>query len=84
MSSLQRVDSFGVVLPDGWIAVPTEPALFEQFVAGLRARWRQSPEWNRALERQAETLLARTRHELTRVGCVLAALYMDEVLDDWR
>lgn len=82
MSSLTKIDSFGLVLPDQWTAIPTELGASEQFCNRARARWRESSQWDRALERRAETMFARLRHELARSGIVLAAVYMDEVVDD--
>ncbi len=82
MSAMQRVDSFGIVFPERWTAIPTEQREFDEFCVRAREKWRGAPDWDRAFERRADTLLARVRHELTKTGCVLASLYIDEVLDD--
>lgn len=82
MSTLRQIDSFGIVLPDQWTSVPTELRAFETFCNRARERWRQSPLFDRAFERRAETMLNRLRHELASAGVILAAVFIEEVVDD--
>ena len=82
MTSVRQVDSFGVVLPEQWTSVPTELHAFEQFCNRARERWRQSPLFDRAFERRVDTMLNRLRHELASAGVILAAVFIEEVVDD--
>jgi hypothetical protein len=82
VSTLRQVDSFGIVLPDQWTSVPTELHAFEQFCNSARERWRQMPQFDRAFERRADTMLNRLRHELASAGVILAAVFIEEVVDD--
>ena len=82
MSTLRQVDSFGIVLPEQWTSVPTELHAFEEFCNRARERWRQLPLFDRAFERRADTMLNRLRHELASAGVILAAVFIEEVVDD--
>ena len=82
MTSVHQVDSFGIVLPEQWTSVPTELHAFEQFCNRARERWRQSPLFDRAFERRADTMLNRLRHELASAGVILASVFIEEVVDD--
>jgi hypothetical protein len=81
-TSLRQVDSFGVVLPEQWTSVPTELHAFEEFCNRARERWRELPMFDRAFERRADTMLNRLRHELSSAGVILAAVFIEEVVDD--
>ena len=82
MTSVRQVDSFGIVLPEQWTSVPTELHAFEQFCNRARERWRQLPLFDRAFERRTDTMLNRLRHELSSAGVILAAVFIEEVVDD--
>ena len=82
MDQLRRVDSFGIVLPEQWTSVPTELHAYETFCNRARERWRELPGFDRSSERRADTMLNRLRHELTSAGVVLAAVFVEEVIDD--
>jgi hypothetical protein len=82
VTSVRQVDSFGIVLPEQWTSVPTELHAFEQFCNRARERWRQLPLFDRAFERRADTMLNRLRHELASAGVILAAVFIEEVVDD--
>jgi hypothetical protein len=82
MTTLRQVDSFGIVLPEQWTTVPTDRLGFEEFGNRARARWRQFPRCDRAFERRADTMLNRLRHELASAGVILAAVFIEEVVDD--
>jgi hypothetical protein len=82
VSTLRQVDSFGIVLPEQWTSVPTELHAFEEFCNRARERWRQLPQFDRAFERRADTMLNRLRHELASAGVILAAVFIEEIVDD--
>ena len=70
------------MLPEQWTSVPTELHAFEAFCNRARERWRELPGLDRSFERRADTMLDRLRHELADAGVVLAAVFIDEVIDD--
>jgi len=60
----QRADSYGVVVPEGWISLPLEPEEFASFTADVRRRLEETPGWDRTATRRLDLLLSQLRNDL--------------------